>query len=70
MLQRLIQRHNEQDGSSGVTMSDYHRPKKPEHRKDRFWEQHLRWWDVMSKQVDENLAKHRQQVKKYGRAIK
>ena len=30
--------------------------KKPEHRKEELWRQHLQWWEVMSKQVDENLA--------------
>ena len=51
-------------------MADYYRPEKPAHRKDKIWEQHLRWWEVMSRQVDENLVRHRAQVKKYGRAIR
>ena len=38
-------------------MSVYVELKKPEHRKEDLWRQHLHWWEVMSKQVDENLVR-------------
>ncbi len=47
-------------------MSVYVELKKPENRKDKLWQQHLDWWEVMSKQVDENLARHQRSVKRNG----
>ena len=34
-----------------------------ERRKAELSRQHQDWWEVMSKQVEENLAKHRRRVK-------
>jgi len=47
-------------------MPDPGKPSKPEHVKEDTWRQHLAWLDVMSKQVDENFARHVAQVKKNG----
>jgi hypothetical protein len=47
-------------------MSDANKLSKPEHVKDAIWRQHLAWMDVMSKQVEENFARHVAQVKKNG----
>jgi hypothetical protein len=39
---------------------------KPAHLKDEIWRQHLAWLEVMGKQVDENLVRHQELVKKNG----
>ena len=45
-------------------MSVYVELKKPEHRKEDLWRQHLHWWEVMSKQVDENLVRYREHAER------
>ena len=39
---------------------------KDELSKDEIWRQHLAWLEVMGKQVDENLVRHQELVKKNG----
>ena len=47
-------------------MSDLNKLSKPEHVKDAAWRQHLAWLDVIGKQVDINISRHNEQVKKSG----
>jgi hypothetical protein len=37
--------------------------RKPDHLDDDTWEQHLEWLTVMSRQVEENFARHQSRVK-------
>ena len=40
--------------------------RKRETKKEKLLRQHQDWWEVMSKQVDENLARHQRSVKRNG----
>ncbi len=41
---------------------DYKKLKKPPQTSDDNWRQHLAWLEVVSRQLDENIAKRRKQL--------
>lgn len=47
-------------------LMDYERRMKPERLKKQISLQHQQWMEVVVKQLDENYARHVQQVKKNG----
>tara|TARA_R110001599_G_C12269342_1_gene661228 strand:- start:4532 stop:4816 length:285 start_codon:yes stop_codon:yes gene_type:complete len=45
-----------------VVTIDYKKLKKPAHKSEELWRQHLDWMEVMGKQVEENIRKLRKSI--------